>query len=65
MTDNPAIYIVYANPNDRNAYISGQYADLSEARDEAQEMARAKPGTEIHIATRTSTFVAETVVKEK
>lgn len=65
MTDNPCIYIVYATPQHTNSYISGQYAELSEARLEAQDMARANPGMEIHIATRTSTFITETVVKEK
>lgn len=62
---NAPVYIVYvASTPDRNGGIYTTTCDLNEARNIAQGLAKDSPGDEIHIATRISTFRAETVVKE-
>jgi hypothetical protein len=62
---NTSVYIVYVEATENHA--GGIYhttCDLNEARTIAQGCAKDYPGCQIHIATRISTFRAETVVKE-
>jgi hypothetical protein len=62
---NTSVYIVYVEATENHA--GGIYhttCDLNEARTIAQGYAKDYPGCQIHIATRISTFRAETVVKE-
>jgi hypothetical protein len=59
-------YIVYVGATaDRMERIYHTTRDLNEARTVAQDIAKnERPGDEVYIATRISTFRAETVVKE-
>lgn len=62
---NAPVYIVYVGATeDHDGRIYHTTCDLNEARTIAQGYAKDSPGDEIHIATRISTFRAETVVKE-
>ena len=65
-TPNTSVYIVYAEATeDHSGRIFHTTCDLSQARSIAQGCAKEYPHDEIHIATRISTFKAETVVKER